>query len=231
MSVVGDKSIAIDLFNVARIYKTHKGKQKVNALTGINLSIESGEFVAITGASGSGKSTLLQIIGLLDKPTTGEVVINGIKTNGLGDGKLSRLRGEQIGFVFQSFYLQPYLSIIDNVMVPAMFSGEPIKSARPRALELLDFLGMADKCRALPGELSGGQAQRAAIARALINQPSIVLADEPTGNLDSHNSRSVVEILRDFNRQFHTTIVMVTHDNEIAKQADRRIHIIDGRIQ
>lgn len=229
MNRVGD-NIAVELIDISRIYKLRKSKQKTRALSDINLSIKKGEFIAITGASGSGKSTLLQLIGLLDKPTTGQVIINGVETNNLGDGKLSQLRNNQLGFVFQSFYLQPFLSVLDNIMVPAMFNGEATKSIRPRAMELLDYLGLVDKAKSLPGELSGGQSQRVAIARALINQPSIVLADEPTGNLDSHNSQSVVDILRRFNQELGTTVIMVTHDQQIASQANGVIHISDGRI-
>lgn len=229
MNGVGD-NIAVELVDVSRIYKLRKSKQKTRALSDINLSIKGGEFIAITGASGSGKSTLLQLIGLLDKPTAGRVIINGIDTNNLSDSKLSHLRNNQLGFVFQSFYLQPFLSVLDNIMVPAMFDGEATKSIRPRAMELLDYLGLTDKAKSLPSELSGGQSQRVAIARALINQPSIILADEPTGNLDSRNGQSVVDILRSFNRELGTTVIMITHDQQIATQADRIVHISDGRI-
>lgn len=229
MNEVGD-NVAVKLVGISRVYKLRKFRQKTQALSDINLSINRGEFIAITGASGSGKSTLLQLIGLLDKPTTGQVIINGVTTNSLGDGKSSQLRNNQLGFVFQSFYLQPFLSVLDNIMVPAMFDGETTKSIRPRAMELLDYLGLADKAKSLPGELSGGQSQRVAIARALINQPSIILADEPTGNLDSKNSQSVVDILRSFNQELGTTVIIVTHDQQIATQADRIVHISDGRI-
>lgn len=214
--------------DVSKQYKL--GKQKVNALRNVNLSIGKGEFVAITGASGSGKSTLLQMIGCLDQPTTGTITVEGQNTTKLEDSALSALRQKSIGFVFQSFYLQPFLRLNDNLAVPAMFTNEKKQDIDTRVEKLLQRVGLSDRSGHFPKELSGGQVQRAAIARALINNPSIVLADEPTGNLDSANSRSIIELFHQIRSELGTTIVVVTHDMSIANQADRVVELKDGSI-
>lgn len=214
--------------NVSKHYKL--GRQMVHALNNVTLSIGKGEFVAITGASGSGKSTLLQIIGCLDKPSAGVVAIEGKETAHLGDNALSELRQKSIGFIFQSFYLQPFLRLSDNLAVPAMFTAEKKAAINSKVARLLDRVGLSDRAKHFPKELSGGQIQRAAIARALINNPRIILADEPTGNLDSTNSKTVIELFRAIRDSLGTTIVVVTHDETIARQADRVISLKDGAI-
>jgi putative ABC transport system ATP-binding protein len=214
--------------NVSKRYKL--GKQTVDALRDVTLSIGKGEFVAITGASGSGKSTLLQIIGCLDKPTSGKVIVESKETTNLGDNALSELRQDAIGFIFQSFYLQPFLRLSDNLAVPAMFTNEKKKDIDTKVEQLLQQVGLSERAKHFPNELSGGQIQRAAIARALVNNPHIILADEPTGNLDSTNSKSIIELFRAIRDRFGTTIVVVTHDTEIAHQADRVIELKDGAI-
>ena len=220
--------LQIELRNVNKSYSS--GKVTVRALSDINLSISAGELIAVTGTSGSGKSTLLQIIGLLDKPTSGEVFFNGQPTSKLNDNQLSSLRNQAIGFVFQSFYLQPNLTVLDNVMLPAMFGKFDRETAHSRATRIVEIIGLVDKIHSLPGQLSGGQAQRVAIGRALMNNPQVILADEPTGNLDSKNSAMVVNLLRQINRQLKTTVVIVTHDHAVADQMDRVVKLSDGRI-
>ncbi len=216
----------ISVQNVSKHYRL--GKQTVEALSDVSLSISKGEFVAITGASGSGKSTLLQIIGCLDKPTSGKVVVESKETTSLSDSALSELRKNAIGFIFQSFYLQPFLRLNDNLAVPAMFTNTKKKNIDDTVERLLQQVGLSERARHFPKELSGGQIQRAAIARALINNPRIILADEPTGNLDSMNSKSIIELFRAIRDKLGTTIIVVTHDADIARQADRVIELKDG---
>ncbi len=218
----------IELKNISKTYNSRGGA--TSAVDGVNLSIKAGESVAITGTSGSGKSTLLQLIGLLDKPTGGEVFFDGQPTNKLNDNQSSSLRNRTIGFVFQSFYLQPNLTVLDNVILPAMFGKFNREVAHSRATRIVEIIGLADKIHSLPGQLSGGQAQRVAIGRALMNNPRIILADEPTGNLDSRNSAMIVNLLKQINRQLKTTIVTVTHDHAVAEQMDRVIELSDGHI-
>lgn len=213
------------------VYKTYKlGKQTVEAVRGIDLDIYKGEIVAIVGPSGSGKSTLLQLIGCLDTPTEGVVAIDGQVTSKLHDRALSLLRRSTIGFIFQSFYLQPFLRLGDNVAVPAMFAGKRPRDIAQDTAALLGKVGLTDRRRHFPKELSGGQTQRAAIARALMNQPKIILADEPTGNLDSDNSAKIVELFQTIRNQLGTTVIIVTHNPEVAKTADRVINLKDGGI-
>jgi ABC-type lipoprotein export system ATPase subunit len=202
----------------------------VHALRGITFSIKKGEFIAITGASGSGKSTLLQIIGCLDTPSSGSLRIEGREISKLSDSALSELRQRAIGFIFQSFYLQPFLTLKDNLAVPAMFTHESKKTINTKVEKLLERVGLSERADHYPKELSGGQIQRAAIARALINNPRIILADEPTGNLDSTNSQSIIELFKTIRYSLGTTIIVVTHDLDIARQADRIIELKDGEI-
>lgn len=219
------------IMSAQHISKTYKlGRQSVTALDDVTLDIYEGEFVALTGASGSGKSTLLQLLGGLDKPTKGEVVVRGQSLRQLSDQKLSAFRGRTIGFIFQSFYLQPFLTLGTNLEIPAMFARMKPSDRRQRAQELATLVGLDDRMNHLPKELSGGQMQRAAIARALFNRPNILLADEPTGNLDSTNSQRIIELFQKIRTELGTTIVIVTHNPEIATLADREIILKDGRI-
>lgn len=218
----------IAVTDLAKSYRV--GRQTIPALGGVSLDIFAGEFVAITGASGSGKSTLLQLIGGLDKPSAGQILINDQPLSRLSDRQLSRFRSREIGFVFQSFYLQPFLTLSANLEIPAMFARVKPKQRRARAQELAELVGLADRMHHLPRELSGGQIQRAAIARALFNRPNILLADEPTGNLDSANSDRIIDLFHQIRRELGTTVVIVTHNPDIAAAADREIHLKDGRI-
>lgn len=218
----------IAVTDLAKSYRV--GRQTIPALGGVSLDIFAGEFVAITGASGSGKSTLLQLIGGLDKPSTGQILINDQPLSRLSDRQLSRFRSREIGFVFQSFYLQPFLTLSANLEIPAMFARVKPKQRRARTQELAELVGLADRMHHLPRELSGGQIQRAAIARALFNRPNILLADEPTGNLDSANSDRIIDLFHQIRRELGTTVVIVTHNPDIAAAADREICLKDGRI-
>jgi lipoprotein-releasing system ATP-binding protein len=198
-------------------------------LKGIDLEVYEGEFVSIIGASGSGKSSLLYILGLLDKPTEGEVFFEDEKIDYSKDKRLSYLRNSKLGFVFQFHYLVQELSLLDNVILPAIKKGVPIKEARERAMVLLERLGLKGKENRKPYEISGGEMQRTAIARALINQPKVLLADEPTGNLDSTNTQRVMDIFKEINKS-QTTIVMVTHEIDLARQTKRIVELRDGSV-
>lgn len=214
--------------HLVKRYKT--GSQTILAVNDVSLAINRGEFVAITGASGSGKSTLLQLLGGLDKPTSGDIIIDNVKINKISDSELSRFRNQTIGFVFQSFYLQPFLTLQRNIEIAAMPSRMKRNQRKTRAEKLAQQVGLGDRLRHFPRELSGGQIQRAAIARALLNNPDIILADEPTGNLDSQNSRNIVASFRQICDTQNTTVVIATHDQEIAASVDRVIAVADGRI-
>lgn len=207
--------------------KKNVGSEQI--LKGIDLEIYEGEFVSIIGASGSGKSSLLYVMGLLDKPTEGEVFFEGEKIDYSNDKRLSYLRNSKLGFVFQFHYLVQELSLLDNVILPAIKKGVPIKEARERAMVLLERLGLKGKENRKPYEISGGEMQRTAIARALINQPKVLLADEPTGNLDSTNTQKVMDIFKEINKS-QTTIVMVTHEIDLAKQTKRIVELRDGSV-
>jgi lipoprotein-releasing system ATP-binding protein len=214
------------LIRLSGIKKTVGSEQ---ILKGIDLEIYEGEFVSIIGASGSGKSSLLYIMGLLDKPTEGEVFFEGEKIDYSNDKRLSYLRNSKIGFVFQFHYLVQELSLLDNVILPAIKKGVPIKEARESAMVLLERLGLKGKENRKPYEISGGEMQRTAIARALINQPKVLLADEPTGNLDSTNTQKVMDIFKEINKS-QTTIVMVTHEIDLARQTKRIVELRDGSV-
>jgi len=212
--------------NLIKHYGTEPNITK--ALDGINLSVEQGEFVAIVGTSGSGKSTLLNMMGGLDVPTSGNVQIRGKETSKMNDDQLTIFRRRNIGFVFQNYNLVPILNVYENIVLPVDLDGESID--RTFVEEVINLLGLEGKLRSMPNKLSGGQQQRVAIARALITKPAIVLADEPTGNLDSKTSADVLGLLQNSSRKFNQTLVMITHNNEIAQLSDRIVRIEDGRI-
>lgn len=220
--------VAISVNDLTKHYRV--GGQRVQAVDGVTLGIRRGEFVAIVGASGSGKSTLLQLIGGLDKPTSGTVAVNGMQLDKMRDSKLSAFRNQTIGFVFQFFYLQPFLTLERNIEVAAIPNRMKRSERRARIATLAEQVGLSDRLRHFPRELSGGQIQRAAIARALLNRPDIILADEPTGNLDSHNSQGIIELFHRIRSEHGTTVVIATHDQEIAAGADRIITLKDGAI-
>lgn len=218
----------IRLTNVNKIY----GSQiKTQVLYDIDLDIKKNSFNSIIGASGSGKSTLLNLIGTLDKPTTGQVSINGNRIDQLSRNTLAKLRNETIGFIFQFHYLLPEFTALENVLMPYYIKSNKIDSKlEKRAIELLDLVGLSKVKNNLANNMSGGQQQRTAIARALINQPHIILADEPTGNLDSESTEVIYDLLRNINKEFKTTFIIITHDRRIAEKTDRIIEIKDGRI-
>lgn len=218
----------ITLSKVVKIYKLDGGVE-VEALKNINLKIKSGEFVAIIGPSGSGKSTLMHIIGVLDKPTSGSVTLEDHNIANLSEEGLAALRNKHIGFVFQAFNLLPRTTALENVELPLVYSGVPGSERKARAEEALNIVGLVDRSGHTPSQLSGGQQQRVAIARALITKPSLILADEPTGNLDSKAGREILNLLKDLNKKGNT-IVMVTHELEIAQEASRIIQMKDGEI-
>ena len=218
----------LQLKNINKIYGE---KIKTQVLFDINLDIEEGEFVSIIGQSGSGKSTMLNILGTLDKPTNGEIYINGKRTDKMKKNELSKVRNRDLGFIFQFHYLLPEFTVIENVLMPYMLSGQKItKEIKERAEELLELVDLSKVKNNKATDLSGGQQQRGAIARALINSPKIVLADEPTGNLDSKTTDDIYALLRDINKKYNTTFVVITHDNKIANKADRIITVGDGKI-
>jgi len=217
----------IRLENVDKVYRTER--VETLALHNINLDVAQGEFVSIMGPSGCGKSTLLNLIGLLDRSTGGALSLDGGKINGAGDKALAKLRNEKLGFVFQSFHLVPDLTVVDNVEIPLLYRKIAAKDRRKMALAALDRVGLASRVHHFPTQLSGGQQQRVAIARAIVGKPRILLADEPTGNLDSQMGEEIMEILHGLNRDEKTTVVMVTHDERFAKQTDRIVRLFDGR--
>lgn len=206
------------------------GKETVFALKGVDLEIEKGEMIAIMGRSGSGKSTLLQLIGGLDSPTRGTITVDGVDLSSMNDHDRSMYRNNTVGFVFQFFYLQPYLTVSENVQIPLIFRGEPIESRERKAEEALKSVGLEEMARRLPNQLSGGQMQRVAIARAIVHEPQILLADEPTGNLDEKTGEEIMTLLKNLNREHHTTLIIVTHDSDLAAHASRVITVANGVI-
>lgn len=225
---VSTTPVILSVQNLVKKYKL--GRQVITVLDDVSFDINEGEIIAITGASGSGKSTLMHLLGGLDKPTSGGVLIGNTSLAKLSDGKLSKFRRQTIGFVFQFFYLQPFLRLQKNLEVSGMFARMKRKERTARVIDLATKVGLSDRLRHFPKELSGGQMQRAAIARALLNQPKILLADEPTGNLDSQNGEHIIELFESIRKELGTTIIIVTHDPAIARRADRVIQLADGRL-
>lgn len=217
----------IELKEIGKVFRT--SEIETVALDNVNIKINKGEFVAVMGPSGCGKSTLLNIIGMLDKPTSGTVTINGTSGEGMKDSEMAEFRNSTIGFIFQSFHLIQSLNVIDNVEMPLLYAGMSARERRKRAEEVLRQVGMSHRMHHMPSQLSGGQCQRVAIARAMACNPEIILADEPTGNLDSKMSAEIMQLLLDLNEKEGRTIVMVTHNEQQARQAHRIIRFFDGR--
>jgi putative ABC transport system ATP-binding protein len=225
----GDHRPVVELRAVKRVYYKPDGSVLVEALKGVSLAIPKGQYVAIMGASGSGKSTMMNVLGCLDRPTTGSYLLDGTDCSTMSDAELSRYRGRKIGFVFQAFNLIPELTVRENVEVPLFYQEVPRSERRERAMEVLKRVGLDNRTDHLPSELSGGQQQRTAIARALVTSPSVLMADEPTGNLDSATGRAVLELFHELHAQ-GITIIMVTHDPDVAKLAQRVVRLKDGLI-
>lgn len=221
---------AAELRSISKVYYKPDGSILVEALRGVSLNIRSGEYIALMGASGSGKSTLMNILGCLDRPTAGSYLLDGEDVSTIPDDHLSRLRGRKIGFVFQAFNLISELSILENVEVPLFYQGMPRSESRARAIEKLTLVGLQDRVSHRPSELSGGQQQRAAIARALAAEPSILMADEPTGNLDSKTGTQILELIGALHAS-GLTIIMVTHDDRIADRCQRIVRLRDGLVE
>jgi len=224
----GGSNSVIRIDRVSKIYQT--GDILVHALRGLSLTIHRGEFVAIMGPSGSGKSTLMNIIGCLDRPTKGKYFLEGVDVSTMGRAQLADVRNQRVGFVFQSFNLVSRTSALENVELPLLYAGVSSGERKRRAREALAIVGLSDRERNMPNQLSGGQQQRVALARALVNNPSIILADEPTGALDTRTSVEVMEIFQRLNRERNLTVIIVTHESDIALYGERVIHVRDGRI-
>jgi lipoprotein-releasing system ATP-binding protein len=219
------------ILSVEGVVREYGERVRTRALAGVDLRLRAGELVALIGPSGSGKSTLLNVIGLLDRPTSGRVVLGGIDTSAADEAVLTGIRARMLGFVFQFHHLLPAFTAVENVMLPAWADeGMPSRQMRERALEILAAVGLADRAHYPASDLSGGQQQRVAIARALVRRPPLVLADEPTGNLDTESANEVFELVRRFNRELGTTFLVVTHDPRIAERCERVVEIVDGRI-
>lgn len=206
------------------------GAGPVRVLHGISLTVQRGEFVAVMGPSGSGKSTFMNVLGCLDVPTSGNYLLNGRDVGRMNGDELAAIRNRDIGFVFQGYNLLPRATLGDNVALPMIYAGRSRDARKKRAQELLTRVGIGDRYASMPGQISGGQQQRVAIARALVNQPALILADEPTGNLDTHTSHDIMELFTQLNRQEGITLVVVTHENDVACFADRLVRLVDGRI-
>jgi len=217
----------VELDNIVKTYK--QADRNIEVLKGISLSIDSGEFIALQGSSGSGKSTLMHILGLLDRPSRGRYLLRQQDVSDLSDNALSAIRNRTVGFIFQTFYLIPYVSAVENVMLPGLYSRTAARELRHRAEQILDQLGLGDRMHFRPSQLSGGQQQRVAMARALVNDPQLLLADEPTGQLDSQTSGEIMRLISEIHEQGRT-VVLVTHDDEVAGYARRRIRLSDGLI-
>ena len=219
----------MDILKVENLSKTYgRGDTQVCALNNVSFSVEKGEFVAVVGSSGSGKSTLLHILGGVDTPSEGKVLIDNTDIFALDPTRLAIFRRRQVGLIYQFYNLIPILNVEENITLPLLLDGQKIDPARLK--EIMDTLALTDRVGHLPNQLSGGQQQRVSIGRALINHPALILADEPTGNLDSHNSKEILTLLKLSNKRYHQTLIVVTHDREIALQADRIISFADGRI-
>lgn len=219
----------LEVKSLKKIYQ--RGDQVVSALRGVDLTMQEGQFVSIMGPSGSGKSTLLHLMGGLDRPSSGKVILNGEAIDQMNDDELSLFRRKRLGFIFQFFNLLPTLSAIENVALPRLLDGEPLKKIKPKAKELLEMMGLGNRMDHKPDQLSGGEMQRVAIARALIADPLFILADEPTGNLDSKSGEAILKLLRDMTDQMGKTIVMVTHDPKAAQIGHRLIRLRDGNVE
>ena len=219
------------IISLENVYKTYKmGKVKLNAIKNVSIKVKKGEFLAITGKSGSGKSTIMNLVGCLDIPSKGKIYLDSKDVTKLEESSLAQIRGKKIGFIFQQFNLIPTISALDNVALPGEFQNQNRKKLYKRAKELLNFVEMSDRIYHKPTQLSGGQMQRVAIARALINDPEVILADEPTGALDSKTGDNMIKLLKNLNKKEKKSIVMVTHDISLAKYADRIIELKDGEI-
>jgi putative ABC transport system ATP-binding protein len=227
--MVHPSDIVIWIEQLHKVYKM--GENEVHALRGVSLAVKYGEIVAIMGPSGSGKSTLMNILGCLDQPTWGQYTLDGEDVSQMSDDALATVRNRGVGFVFQSFNLLPRTTALDNVLLPLVYAGIAPRERRRRAVAMLEAVGLGDRIQHMPSELSGGQQQRVAIARALVNEPAIIMADEPTGNLDSKSGKEVMEILQRLNRERGITVVLVTHDLRIGHHAQRVLHLFDGKLR
>jgi lipoprotein-releasing system ATP-binding protein len=220
------------LYQVTDLWKSYSnGVKKVEVLRGVNLTVRHGESIAVTGPSGVGKSTLLHVLGLLDRPGSGTVMLEGMNTSELGETERARVRNRRIGFVFQFFQLLPEFSALENVLMPGLIAGEPRKELVSRSRDLLAAVGLASRGHHRPGELSGGEQQRVAMARALVMEPDVVLADEPTGNLDPDTGQEIEALLTDLNKRRNTTLIVVTHKESLARAMDRRVGLVAGRLE
>ena len=215
--------------DLSKVYQ--EGRLATSVLEGVNLSVSPGELLAIVGTSGSGKSTLLHLLGALDAPSTGEVVFNGKNIHKLSAKQQAKWRNQELGFVYQFHHLLSEFTALENVAMPLLIAGEPIKIAQQKALDLLTRVGLSERVKHRPSELSGGERQRVAIARALINKPSLVLADEPTGNLDAKSAESVYQLLKELNAELGTAFIVVTHDQQLANKLDRQLYMSNGILQ
>tara|TARA_R110001583_G_scaffold8007_4_gene39144 strand:+ start:845 stop:1528 length:684 start_codon:yes stop_codon:yes gene_type:complete len=215
--------------NLSKVYQ--EGRLATTVLHGVNLAVEKGELLAIVGTSGSGKSTLLHLLGALDTPSTGNVIFNGNNIHKLSSKQQAKWRNQELGFVYQFHHLLSEFSALENVAMPLLIAGETIKTAQKKATELLERVGLSQRIQHRPAELSGGERQRVAIARALINNPSLVLADEPTGNLDAKNAESVYQLLKELNSELDTAFIVVTHDQKLANKLDRQLYMTNGILQ